>query len=129
MSGDERDTLRELRRGLGDRLKTWRRQAGLSQEHLASRLGYSRTAVGAAETGSQQRPKEFWARCDDLLGAGGAIIAAHRDLTAFQREQARERVRRAEADREARIQRWRQDAGLAPLSAGAQAVPVAPPGA
>jgi DNA-binding XRE family transcriptional regulator len=112
MSDEDRGQLSDLRRRLGERLRTSRRQAGLSQEQLARRVGYSRSAVAAAEIGDQQRPEEFWVRCDELLVAGGAITGAYRELAAFQLRQAQARVRRAEAEREAKIQRWRELAGL-----------------
>jgi transcriptional regulator with XRE-family HTH domain len=129
MSDTECSTLDELRRALGDQLRTWRQKARLSQAQLARRVGYSRSSVASAETGDHQPAEDLWARCDEMLGAGGSIAAAYRELAAHRDRQARERARRAEAERDAKIQQWREEACLEP-EGGARAaasVPTGPP--
>ena len=84
------EQLVAARRSLGRKLGTWRRTAGLTQEQLAARTGYSRSAIANVETGRESMTGSFWARCDDLLGAGGELMARHsqiRDLTEQYRMQ------------------------------------------
>jgi transcriptional regulator with XRE-family HTH domain len=129
MSDTECSTLDELRRALGEQLRTGRQKARLSQAQLARRVGYSRSSVASAETGDHQPAEDLWARCDELLGAGGSIAAAYRELAAHRDRQARERARRAEAERDAKIQQWRAEARLGPDGQvrATASVPAGPP--
>jgi transcriptional regulator with XRE-family HTH domain len=57
---------RVLRRELGQRLKGLREAAGLSQQQVARRTGYTRSAVSNAESGGHAR-RRFWELCDELF--------------------------------------------------------------
>jgi transcriptional regulator with XRE-family HTH domain len=59
-----------------------------AQRSLADQLPFSRSTVANIETGRQQAPREFWQLCDDLLGAGGDLLAAHDRLAAAVERQA-----------------------------------------
>jgi len=112
-SEDVREQSREqLRASLGKRLKTWRLAAGLSQQQLASRIGYSRSAVAGAESSGQGRARDFWVRCDAVIGAGGVLIAHYRKVVAAREREVFERARRAEAERDERIRLWRAEVNL-----------------
>ena len=78
----QEDDVERLRTALGRQLATWRDAAHESQRSLADQLPFSRSTVANIETGRQQAPREFWQLCDDLLGAGGDLLAAHDRLAA-----------------------------------------------
>ena len=61
----------------GAELRHYRTAAGLSQEQLGERIGYSAALVGAVETARRMPTEDFTARCDvvDELGTGGALLA------------------------------------------------------
>jgi hypothetical protein len=77
-----------------------RHQAGFSQRYLARLAGYSATVVASAETGRPHVSSAFWARADDVLGAGGQLVSGH------------ERIRR--------MDRWARDQAHDIGTAGAQ---------
>jgi hypothetical protein len=60
----------------GAELRHYRTAAGLSQEQLGERIGYSAALVGAVETARRMPTEDFTARCDvvDELGTGGALL-------------------------------------------------------
>jgi transcriptional regulator with XRE-family HTH domain len=86
--------------------------AGLNQRQLASRLGYSRGQVAGAEAGTQSTAMELWRPCDRVLDAGGTLVAAREQVEAASRALREVAVGRVEANREARLQRWRAENGL-----------------
>jgi transcriptional regulator with XRE-family HTH domain len=59
----------------GAELRHYRTTAGLSQEELGQRIGYSAAQVGAVETGRRVPTEDFAARCDAVLelATGGAL--------------------------------------------------------
>jgi len=59
----------------GAELRHYRTSAGLSQEQLGERIGYSAALVGAVETARRVATEDFAQRCDDLaeLRTGGAL--------------------------------------------------------
>jgi transcriptional regulator with XRE-family HTH domain len=59
-----------LRRELGRQLAEARERAGLVQRELAHLVGYSRSAVGNAETGSTKLGRALWERADAALATG-----------------------------------------------------------
>ena len=65
----------------GAELRHYRTAAGLSQEQLGDRIGYSAALVGAVETARRMPTEDFTARCDVVgeLGTGGALarLRAH----------------------------------------------------
>lgn len=69
----ERDQLIERRRAFGNRLRTARREAGLTQEQLAERAGIDRAAYSEIERGQRD------ARLSTLLRIESAL-RAHLDL-------------------------------------------------
>ena len=67
---------REMRRELGRRL---REAAGLSQQQVAKRVGYTRSAVSNAEAGGYAR-RRFWEMCDELFGTGGVLACRYDEI-------------------------------------------------
>jgi transcriptional regulator with XRE-family HTH domain len=74
----------------GAELRHYRAAAGLSQEQLGERIGYSAALVGAVETARRMPTEDFTARCDvvDELGTGGALLR----LRAHLRDQLHRQV-------------------------------------
>ncbi|GAA2984496.1 helix-turn-helix transcriptional regulator [Streptosporangium longisporum] len=58
----------------GFELRRHRHEAGLSQEKLARRIGFALGTVSMAETGRRPPTEDFVRRCDQALGADGALI-------------------------------------------------------
>jgi transcriptional regulator with XRE-family HTH domain len=112
---DGPDELAPFRQTLADLLAALRREAGLTQQQVADRLGYSRATVAGAETGHRQPGEAFWARCDDLQASRGELRAAHAQLAGARRDRAERLVRQAETERDARVARWRA-ANLLPVA-------------
>jgi transcriptional regulator with XRE-family HTH domain len=63
----------EARLALGRQLAALRRAAGHSQHSFAGLLLYGRSTLANVETGRQNVPREFWRRCDAVLGTGGRL--------------------------------------------------------
>ncbi|HZD71225.1 MAG TPA: helix-turn-helix transcriptional regulator [Actinomycetes bacterium] len=103
----------EARRRGGRELSRLRGRAGLSQQDLANRVGYTRGQVAGAEVGSQSTAPEFWQACDRVLAAGGALVAARAEVGAAMRARRDAAIRREEGRREARLQQWRAERELA----------------
>jgi hypothetical protein len=61
----------------GAELRHYRTAAGLSQEQLGERIGYSAALVGAVETARRMPTEDFTARCDvvEELATGGCAAA------------------------------------------------------
>lgn len=59
----------------GRELRRLREQAGLTQVQLATRLGYSHTYVSKLESGARVPRIAFAGGADELLDAGGSLIA------------------------------------------------------
>lgn len=73
-------------RTLGVRLAQLRRAAGYNQHSLAPLTGYARSTIANVETGRQKAPREFWQRCDELLGRDGSLLSLYDQ--AMRQEQA-----------------------------------------
>ncbi len=59
----------------GAEVRRWRTAAGLSQEQLGQRVGYSGAQVGKVETGERAPSQDFAQHCDQALpGAGGLFL-------------------------------------------------------
>ncbi|MBG0816171.1 helix-turn-helix transcriptional regulator [Planomonospora sp. ID82291] len=58
----------------GYELRRHRQEAGLSQAKLAGRAGYALGTISMAETGRRPPTEDFARRCDEVLGADGALI-------------------------------------------------------
>lgn len=70
--------MREAERNddrFGRELRRLREQAGFTQVQLASRLGYSHTYVSKLESGARVPRIAFAGGADELLDAGGSLIA------------------------------------------------------
>jgi transcriptional regulator with XRE-family HTH domain len=62
----------------GAELRRARSAAGLSQEQLGQRVGYSAAQVGKVETGERAPSQDFAKRCDQALpGADGLFVRIH----------------------------------------------------
>ncbi|WP_117212149.1 helix-turn-helix domain-containing protein [Allorhizocola rhizosphaerae] len=68
----------------GRELRRWRRLAGLTQVQLAARLGYDHTYISKVESGDRIPPIDFARRADDVLNAGGGLIAIATTVLANQ---------------------------------------------
>jgi len=112
MATDDADELAPFRQTLADLLATLRKEASLTQQQVADRLGYSRTTVAGAETGHRLPGKAFWAAADDVLAPGGELRSAYAQLAAARRDRGRQLERQAEVEREARVARWREASNL-----------------
>lgn len=89
----EPDDIRQDRLALGARLAAWRTAAGETQRSLSTKLAYSRSTIANVEVGRQSAPREFWQRCDQVLSAGGQLLAAYDQLAARVRAHAVEQAR------------------------------------
>jgi transcriptional regulator with XRE-family HTH domain len=59
----------------GAEVRRWRTAAGLSQEQLGQKVGYSGAQVGKVETGERTPSQDFAQHCDRALpDAGGLFI-------------------------------------------------------
>ena len=67
---------------LGKRLAEHRERSGLNMRELAERLYYDRTSISKIEAGQQSAPREFWCKADNLLNAGGELVAGFDALAA-----------------------------------------------
>jgi len=62
---------------LGRELRRLRGDAGLTQERLADRIGYSRAYVALVETGRQQPSRPFLEAAERALDVPGVLVALH----------------------------------------------------
>ncbi|WP_375372222.1 helix-turn-helix domain-containing protein [Streptomyces sp. CAI-121] len=65
----------------GRLLRHFRERAGLSQEALGGRIGFSKSQVAMVERGNRPPRGPFVERADAAVGAQGALIAAGADVT------------------------------------------------
>ena len=78
---EAQDAGAAARARLAASLRTRRKDAGMTQEDLAGRLGVSVTTVGHAETGRMWHSRGFWLRAGILLGDGGDLLRQYDALT------------------------------------------------
>ncbi|MEU8674160.1 helix-turn-helix transcriptional regulator [Streptomyces sp. NPDC048560] len=71
-SSDQRDGNAEM---FGQLLRHFRERAGLSQEALGARIGYSKSQVAMVERGDRPPKGAFTQQADEAVGAQGALIA------------------------------------------------------
>ena len=96
------EAVAAARREAGGLLAGFRHTAGLSQVHLAGRIGYSATVVAHAELGRRHVSAEFWELADGALGAGGHLTARGtriKDLIRAMHEEQRRLERAGHAGR------------------------------
>ncbi|MFI1399562.1 helix-turn-helix domain-containing protein [Streptomyces sp. NPDC020681] len=67
-------------RAVGRQLKAWREAAGLRRAELGEAIGYSEEQVASMERGRRVPKDVYLQRADDVLGAGGKIIAMQKDV-------------------------------------------------
>ncbi|MDZ5447071.1 helix-turn-helix transcriptional regulator [Micromonospora sp. 4G57] len=72
-------------RELGRQLAGWRQGAGHTQQSLAPLVCYTRSSIANIEVGSQHADRGFWRRVDDVLGAGGELVAGYEHADALRR--------------------------------------------
>jgi hypothetical protein len=87
--------ITEARRVLGRQLAELRQAAGYNQHEFAPLTCYGRSTIANVETGRQQVPRAFWARCDEALGTEGALVTGFDRITAMVQERRRDAVRAA----------------------------------
>ncbi len=75
-----------MRLALGQQLASLREAAGIVQQQVARRTGYSRSSVAHAEAGRQLLTREFWQTVDDLVKADGALLAGYEQVRAAKQE-------------------------------------------
>lgn len=78
-------------------LRRWREVCGLSQKRLAGDMGYDASYISKIESGQQQPTRDFAARADEVLQAGGSLTRRWRDYAAARsgRRRSRSSVREA----------------------------------
>lgn len=87
----EPEAIANARRVLGAQLAACRRAAGMSQQELADEAGFSRSAIGNAESGRSGVSSDFWVKVDRAVSAGGTLIAEYAKIdTAARLARARE---------------------------------------
>lgn len=72
-SSDQPESAAEM---FGLLLRHFRERAGLSQDQLGKRIGYSKSQVAMVERGARPPKGVFVQRADEVLGAQGALIVA-----------------------------------------------------
>ncbi|MFD3975476.1 helix-turn-helix domain-containing protein [Streptomyces cyaneofuscatus] len=72
-SSDQAETAAQM---FGLLLRHFRERAGLSQEQLGKRIGYSKSQVAMVERGARPPKGVFVQRADEVLNAQGALIVA-----------------------------------------------------
>lgn len=97
MASQEEDDVKSRLLALGRQLAAWRGTAQETQRSLADQLPFSRSTVANVEVGRQGAPREFWQRCDDLLGARGDLLASYDQLAAVIDRRAHADLQRAHA--------------------------------
>jgi len=104
----ESEEITQARVVLGRQLAARRQAAGYNQTEFAPLTGYARSTVANVETGRQKVARDFWQRCDDAVGAGGALTARFDEIESMVRREKEIVAQQAQAERDARVQRWRQ---------------------
>jgi transcriptional regulator with XRE-family HTH domain len=95
------DTIMAMLRELGRQLAALRREAKLTQEELAKRVCFSRSAISIAEIGRQLYSRDFWAACDQALMSRDVLITGYAQIIAVREAQERAAAQAAQQAREA----------------------------
>jgi transcriptional regulator with XRE-family HTH domain len=66
------------RSSFGDELRRYRTSRGLSLRALSESVHYSKGHLSKVETGGKQASAQLARICDEVLGAGGELLRAHR---------------------------------------------------
>jgi DNA-binding XRE family transcriptional regulator len=83
-SGPQSGEVSQAWTALGRRLAALRKAAGYKQVTLALAVGYARSTVGNAESGSQRVARRFWTRCDHVLNADGRLVGCYDRIRAVE---------------------------------------------
>jgi transcriptional regulator with XRE-family HTH domain len=75
-----------MRLALGQQLAALREAAGIVQQQIGHKTGYSRSSIAKAEAGRQLLTREFWQAADGLLKADGALLASYEQVRAAKQE-------------------------------------------
>jgi hypothetical protein len=70
-----------MRQELGRQLRGLRQAARLSQQQVARRTGYTRSAVSNAESGGHAR-RRFWELCDEVFGTNPMLASGYDQIHA-----------------------------------------------
>jgi DNA-binding XRE family transcriptional regulator len=68
----------------GRQLKMHREAAGLTQEALAKKVGYSRSTIASLETGAFIASEEVALALDEAVGANGLIVMLRSDMVSIE---------------------------------------------
>lgn len=109
------EEVRVAREDLGSRLRELRRAAGLTQQELAERVGYSRARVAGAESG-EGCAALFWTGCDKVLNGGGTLSAGYGAIEELRRRRHAEDAAAARAERLRRVQQSEGQPTVSPSS-------------
>jgi transcriptional regulator with XRE-family HTH domain len=101
--------IAEARLTLGRRLAALRKASGLGQREFADKVAYSRSTVANVEVGRQHVGRDFWARSDDVLSAGGALVSGHDAVEKAAKKRDLASAHAAEAARRAEVTRWQAE--------------------
>ncbi|MEW2526123.1 helix-turn-helix transcriptional regulator [Streptomyces sp. NPDC047071] len=66
-------------RTVGRQIKAWREDAGMTQAELGAAIGYGEEMVSSVERGRRAPKPVFLEKADEVLRAGGKILAMKRD--------------------------------------------------
>lgn len=69
------EAIAELRRALGAALRGYRKASPLDQTAIGRITAYSRTSISHIEAGRQFPGRDFWEAADQVLEAGGELLA------------------------------------------------------
>lgn len=100
------EQLAEARRALGRQLADRREAARLTQAQLARLTGYTRSAIANVETGRGAQPRTSWRRYDELLRAGGVLLAGYDDYAALAERHRRQAAEERERQRAVKIEQY-----------------------
>jgi Helix-turn-helix domain len=85
----ESPELIALKRALGRQLAASRRAVEIGQQQVARKTGYSRSSVAHAEAGRQLLTRDFWKTADELVKAGGVLLAGYERVHTVKQEHER----------------------------------------
>jgi transcriptional regulator with XRE-family HTH domain len=74
------DTVSGVLRVFGQQLKLLRERTGMSRAEFGEAVGYSPSTIASFEQGRRIAPAEFVKQADELVGAGGVLVAAVEEL-------------------------------------------------
>ncbi len=89
--------LAALQHALGRQLAAARRAAGVCQQQVAHKAGYSRSSVAHAEAGRQLLTRAFWKAADELVEADGALLDGYERVHAAIQDHERRSLAAARA--------------------------------